>query len=91
LPAEQASALVELKAMDVDPFSPEFVVIACRSPRVRRIVADAVRRWYRATSGEGARRVAHQSPRFLARLFRGLIGSRPVYYLWNRADAKRKR
>jgi hypothetical protein len=40
--------------------------------------------WYRATTAEGAARVARQAPPLLARLFRGLIGSRPVYYLWKR-------
>jgi len=40
--------------------------------------------WYQATTGEGEKRVARQSPQFLAQAFRGLVGTQPVYYLWRR-------
>jgi hypothetical protein len=86
LPPEQARATAELAKGNVDPFGRDFVVEVCRRPRVRRIVARFVYNWYRATTGRGERRVARQTPQVLAQTFRGLIGSRPVYYLWCRDE-----
>ena len=83
-PPEQDEALKALRALDVDPFAHDFPSKVCRSPRVRSIVARVVFRWYRATTGGGGRRVSKQSPQFLAQIFRSLVGSRPVYYLWDR-------
>jgi hypothetical protein len=84
---EQQRALAELRAVDVDPFAHDFERTVCRSRRVREIVSGVVARWYGATTGGGADRVRRQSPAFMARLFRGLVGSRPVYFLWERRDA----
>jgi hypothetical protein len=80
-------ALSALEAMDVDPGSREFPMQVCRSRRVRAIVAQTVADWYAATTGGGQSRVERQSPHTLAQTFRGLIGSRPVYYLWQRGEA----
>ncbi|MCP4247494.1 MAG: hypothetical protein GY778_10640 [bacterium] len=80
----QAKALAELERAEVDPFGRDFVLQVCRRPRVRRIVARLVYEWSRATTGRGERRVARQSPQLLAQTFRGLVGSRPIYYLWSR-------
>jgi hypothetical protein len=79
---KQALAVNKLRALEVDPFGRDFEVQVCRRGRVRAVVAEVVHEWYRATTAGGARRVARQSPQFLARLFRSLVGVRPVYYLW---------
>ena len=81
---EQARVLAELAKLSVDPFGRDFELQVCRRPRVRRFVSAFVYNWYRATTGGGERRVVRQSPQVLAQTFRGLIGSRPVYYLWRR-------
>lgn len=94
-PADQARALTELTRLEVDAQARDFVLQVCRRSRVRRIVARFVYNWYRATTGRGERRVARQSPQVLAQTFRGLVGSRPVYYLWcrdgNRCSAAPRR
>lgn len=81
---KQKAALEALRSMDVDPNSGEFTLQVCRRRRVREIVASVVRDWYAATTAGGESRVARQSPQLLAQTFRGLMGSRPVYYLWRR-------
>ena len=83
-PRDQSTALAELESLGVDPFGRDFELQVCRRPRVRRVVSRFVYNWYRATTGRGERRVARQSPQVLAQTFRGLCGSRPVYYLWCR-------
>jgi len=90
LPERARAAIRALGELDVDLHGCEFVSEVCRSPRVREIVAGAVADWYSATSGQGQDRVPRQSPQFLARTFRSLIGSRPVYYLWRRRQRKEK-
>jgi ABC-type hemin transport system ATPase subunit len=90
-PPAQGEALAALAALDVDPFAPDFAVQVCRSPRVRGIVAGLVLGWYRATTGGGERRVLHQSPPFLAQIFRSLVGARPVYYLWEKGTRQEAR
>ena len=84
IPASRARLLKELHTLGVDPFGPDFVSQVCRRPRVRKVVSKLVYQWYQATTGEGEKRVAKQSPQFLAQAFRGLVGSQPVYYLWQR-------
>lgn len=79
-------ALAALRQMDVDPLGQQFEQNVARKPAVHRIVAGVVRDWYAATTGGGAERVARQSPELLARLFRGLLGSTPTYYLWSRSQ-----
>ena len=84
MPRVQARAMEALEKLGVDPLARDVGVQVCRRPQVRSVVAEVVRRWYRATTGGGEDRVARQSPPWLAQTFRGLIGSRPVYYLWER-------
>lgn len=84
LPQRSRKALAELSAMNVTPSSRDFASQVGRRPDVRRIVSQAVADWYAATTGGGDRRVPRQSAQQLAQQFRGLVGSRPVYYLWRR-------
>jgi hypothetical protein len=81
-PAERQTG----SAGGVDPLSWDFVDKVGSNPRVRAIVAKVVYEWYAATTGGGRERVERQSAEFLARAFRGLIASRPTYYLWRRGQ-----
>lgn len=83
-------ALRELESLDVDPGGRDFVLQVSRRQRVRRIVTQIVRDWYAATTAGAEHRVDHQSPQFLAQTFRGLIGSQPVYYLWQRPGGHKR-
>jgi energy-coupling factor transporter ATP-binding protein EcfA2 len=87
IPAKPKAALEALQAMGVDPNSREFTMQVCRRRRVREIVSGVVYDWYAATTGGGGCRVERQSPQLLAQTFRGLVASRPVYYLWRRGRA----
>ncbi len=82
--SRREGVLRHLRQMGADPFSAEFVRLVCRRPGVRRIVAQAVYDWYRAGTGGAGDRVARTGPAQLARTFRQLVGSQPVYYLWER-------
>ncbi|MBI1825152.1 MAG: hypothetical protein HY287_12275 [Planctomycetes bacterium] len=84
LSERQRAAMDALKSLDVDPNAAEFASHVACSPQVRHIVARVVYEWYAATTGGGRRRVERQSTEFLAQLFRGQIGTKPVYYLWER-------
>jgi ABC-type lipoprotein export system ATPase subunit/GNAT superfamily N-acetyltransferase len=84
---KRQAALEALRAMDIDPNSREFPMQVCRRRRVRRIVASLVADWYSKTTVGGESRVERQSPQTLAQTFRGLIASRPVYYLWKKGKA----
>lgn len=76
----------QLSEAGVDPMSAAFVAEIGRRPRIRRLVAHAVFRWYCGLTNQNAatERVARQSAEVLARNYRQLRGSRPVYYLWER-------
>lgn len=76
-----------VRAEGTDPFSADFVGDVCRKPRLRRLVAGAVADWYRGMTAGGKQRALRQEPATLARTFRQLLGSRPVYYLWSRENA----
>jgi ABC-type ATPase involved in cell division/GNAT superfamily N-acetyltransferase len=76
--------LKELHKIGAEPSAADFESTVCRRPEVRRIVAQAVYDWYRSTTKEGEQRVARQTPETLARTFRSLVGSQPVYYLWHK-------
>ena len=91
MPPGRAALLDEFNRLGVDPFARDFVLQVARRPRVRRIVAALVYQWYQATTAGGERRVARQSPEFLANTFRGLVGSRPVYFLWENPRFRRNR
>lgn len=82
--------LAALASIHVDPLSPAFPTEVCRRPRVRRLIAEGVRVWYRGVTCDGAARVARQSPLVLANTFRQLVGSAPVYYLWQRPARRRR-
>jgi GNAT superfamily N-acetyltransferase len=84
--AARRVALDELRRMGLSPWARDFVLHVARRRVVRRIVARVVADWYAGTTGGGEARVARQSPQFLAQTFRGLVGSRPVYYLWKRDE-----
>ncbi len=84
VPPKQRAALKRLQSLGVHPNDRDFTIHVCRSRRVREIVSGVVHAWYSATTGGGAARVARQPPQTLARIFRGLIASEPVYYLWHR-------
>jgi len=88
LSRDRQAALAQLREMDIDPTSREFPMLVCRRRSVREIVSRVVHAWYAGTTGGGGRRVARQSPQLLAQTFRGLIGSRPVYYLWKRSRGR---
>ena len=90
LSPRQRQSIDALRRLGVDPNGPDFVLDACRRPGVRAIVAAAVRDWYAATTGGGAKRVEHQSPERLAHLFRAIVTSRPVYYLWQRGGHRKR-
>ncbi len=83
-PAGWAAVVDELRAAGADPFMSDFVAQVCRRPAVRRLVARSVFNWYRATTSAGRGRVARQTPSTLARTFRQLAGSQPVYFIWSR-------
>lgn len=83
-PPKARTALMALKELGVDPLAADFRISVARRRDVRAVVARLARDWYAGTTGGGESRVERQSPDFLARLFRSLIGSRPVYYLWER-------
>ncbi|MEE9295334.1 MAG: hypothetical protein V3W34_10295 [Phycisphaerae bacterium] len=85
MPSNRARILAEVQALGADPFGREFVMLVSRRPRVRRLVAQLVYQWYQATTAGGEKRVERQSAEMLARTFRGLVGTRPVYFLWERA------
>ncbi len=85
---QRQSALGALRRMGVDPNGRDFLLHVCRRPRVREVVCRVVYDWYAATTAGGESRVARQSPEFLAQTFRGLVGSRPVYYLWTRPSKR---
>lgn len=90
LEPKRRRAMDELRGLDVDPGARDFTLQVSRRPRVRRIVARVVYDWYAATTAGGEARVERQTPELIAQTFRGLIGSRPVYYLWKRSDKRRK-
>lgn len=83
-----AAAVKRLRELGVDPLAPDLAWKMGRSVEVREIVTSVVTTWYQATTAGGERRVARQSPEFLARTFRGLLDHRPVYYLWRREGTR---
>lgn len=81
-PTSRTAALDELRSAGADPLGADFAAQVCRRPAIRRIVARCVLHWYRGISANSDQKVASQTPTDLARTFRQLIGSQPVYYLW---------
>ncbi len=81
-PASLDETVAKLRAAGADPLAADFVSQVCRRASLRRLVAASVHTWYRSTTGGGEQRVARQSPTTLARTFRQLAGSQPVYFIW---------
>jgi len=71
----------------VDPFAPDFQRRIGRCPRVRSLVERTILHWVSATTAGHKYRPESRSTEDLARAFRQLIGSPPVYYLWDREGA----
>ena len=88
--AKNKRALAALTEMDVDPNAREFCTHVLRRPRVRRIVTGVVYSWYQATTTNPDIRLKRQSPESLAQIFRGIVGSQPVYYLWRKTKIATK-
>jgi hypothetical protein len=88
-PAGQDEAARLLRETGVDPLAADFSLQVRRRPMVRRLVASAVRGWYRSTTGGGDVRVERQTPTFLAQTFRQLVGSEPAYFIWARDEKGR--
>ncbi len=86
-PASMRTALGRLARMGVDPRDADFAVQVRTRPAVRQTVVEAVRAWYRATTGGLAERRCRQADGRLPQVFRQLAGSRPVYYIWARDAA----
>ncbi len=84
IPPKRQRVIDEVHALGADPLSPDFEDEVCRRPKLREAVSQLVAQWYEATTAGGETRVKRQSSRMLARLFRNLVGSKPVYYLWER-------
>jgi ABC-type iron transport system FetAB ATPase subunit/GNAT superfamily N-acetyltransferase len=82
-PAIRDESLALLRDAGVDPLGSDFVSQVCSRPMIRRVVAGTVYQWYRSTRGRSAEKIARQSPSDLARTYRQLAGSEPVYYLWS--------
>ncbi len=82
LSRQRESAAAALRAMGVEPLSESLAQHVAWRPRVRELVRDVVASWYRGSTARGEWRADQQSPRVLAHTFRGLVGLRPVYYVW---------
>jgi ABC-type ATPase with predicted acetyltransferase domain len=91
-PKSLARLDAELRELGVDPLSVEFPGQVARRPRVRRVAARVVYQWYcgLTNSEAAAKRVRTQSAEVLARTYRQLVGSRPVYYWWDRQSSSRE-
>lgn len=80
-------ALARLAAMDVEPLSPDLAEALRANACAREVVVRVVGDWYRGRTADGEARARRLEPEVLARTFRQLAGSRPVYYLWARDEA----
>ena len=62
-------------------------VVACRKCGLLHMYTDVEK--VEEMTGEGETRVANQSAHVIAQPCRGLVGSQPVYYLWQESNHKR--
>ena len=87
LPKSMLRVEADLQSLGAAPMTPEFAAQVGRRPRVRRLVAQVIYRWYCGLTNSQAarRRVERQSAEKLAQSYRQLRGSRPVYFLWERS------
>jgi len=84
LPRGRIRLLERMAKHHVDPFAVDFQRRIARSPRVRALVERTIVQWVTATTAGHKYRPDRRDPEELARAFRQLIGSPPVYYLWDR-------
>ncbi len=84
LPRGRLRLLERMAKHHVDPFAADFQRRIARSPRVRDLIERTILRWVSATTAGHKYRPERRDPEELARAFRQLIGSPPMYYLWDR-------
>jgi len=84
VPAGRERLWRELRRLKVDPLGTDLVDQVKRRPVVRRLARRVLADWLRATTAGGERRVVRWGPEAVAVMFRQVVGSRPVYYLWRR-------
>lgn len=84
LPRGRLRLLERMAKHHVDPFAADFHRRIARCPRVRELVERTILRWVSATTAGHKYRPDRRDPAELARAFRQLIGSPPMYYLWDR-------
>jgi ABC-type lipoprotein export system ATPase subunit/GNAT superfamily N-acetyltransferase len=84
VPAGRAQLWRELRRLKVDPLGTDLVDQVKRRPVVRRLARRVIADWLRATTAGGERRVVRWGCEAVAVMFRQVVGSRPVYYLWRR-------
>ena len=84
VPAGRERLWRELRRLKVDPLGTDLVDQVKRRPMVRRLARRVIGDWLRATTAGGERRVVRWGPEAVAVMFRQVVGSRPVYYLWRR-------
>ena len=84
LPKGRLKLLDRMKQWNLDPFASDFPKRIARCPRVRALVEDTVQDWVKAMHGKSRYDVHGRPPGQLCTAFRQLLGSPPVYYLWDR-------
>ena len=84
LPRGRLRLLERMQKHHVDPFAPDFHRRIGRCPRVRKMVEQTIHQWVAATTASQRFREKEHGPDELARCFRQLVGSPPIYYLWDR-------
>lgn len=84
LPRGRIRLLERMAKHHVDPFAADFHRHIARSPRVRTLVERTILQWVTATTAGHKYRPERRDPEELSRAFRQLIGSPPMYYLWDR-------
>jgi len=83
-PRGRIKLLERMAKHHVDPFAPDFHRRIARCPRVRSMVERTILHWVSATTAGHKYRIETRPAEELARAFRQLVGSPPVYYLWDR-------
>ena len=84
LPRGRLALIDRMKALGVDPYAENFSRRIARHPRVRRLVESTLRDWSRTTHSAGLSHLSKRNSEDLAHLFRQVVGSPPMYYLWDR-------
>lgn len=87
LPKGRMKLLERMKQWNLDPFAHDFPRKISRYPRVRKLVEETIRSWVRTLHGKVQYKIEGKQPVQLSQAFRQLIGSPPIYYLWDREGA----